>query len=91
VGLAARRFQTLRRRLSTSVSRSAIGDKSNTKWWAEKIGANKRRDVDTTSQLEKAGWTVIRVREHEAPVDAAERVVAAVRGAGIAPPRQQAA
>lgn len=48
--------------------------KSNTKWWAAKIEANKRRDRDTTRALETAGWLVIRVWEHESPAAAASRV-----------------
>jgi DNA (cytosine-5)-methyltransferase 1 len=64
--------------------------KSNTKWWAKKISANKERDVDTTLQLEGAGWTVMRIWEHEDPVDAAERVIAAFRAATERPQRRAA-
>jgi DNA (cytosine-5)-methyltransferase 1 len=52
--------------------------KSNTKWWKDKIDANKRRDADTTRRLEAAGWTVVRVWEHEDPEEAARRVAAAL-------------
>ena len=48
--------------------------KSNTKWWADKIATNKARDADTTSQLKRNGWRVLRVWEHEDPQDAADRV-----------------
>ncbi|HEY2062559.1 MAG TPA: very short patch repair endonuclease [Amycolatopsis sp.] len=48
-------------------------------YWAEKIGANRARDEDTTERLRAAGWAVLRVWEHEAPDAAAARVVAAVR------------
>lgn len=53
--------------------------KSHTKWWAEKIAANQRRDLDTTLRLEEAGWKVIRMWEHDDPVEVADRVCAAVR------------
>jgi DNA mismatch endonuclease (patch repair protein) len=55
--------------------------KSHTKWWAEKIDANRRRDAETTALLEQAGWAVLRVWEHEDPATAADRVEAAVRDA----------
>jgi DNA (cytosine-5)-methyltransferase 1 len=55
--------------------------KSNTKWWADKIAANCAGDAKTTAALEAAGWTVVRVWEHEAPGFAAERVAAIVEAA----------
>lgn len=48
--------------------------KSNTKWWREKIENNQRRDTETTSRLQAAGWTVERVWEHEPPEQAARRI-----------------
>lgn len=51
---------------------------TNADWWTTKLDANVRRDAATTQQLEAAGWTVIRVWEHE-PLDVAVgRVVRAV-------------
>lgn len=52
--------------------------KSNTKWWADKIDANRKRDRETAKALEAAGWHVERVWEHEAPEDAADRIAAQV-------------
>jgi len=52
--------------------------KVNGDWWAEKLQANQARDLDTTAQLIAAGWAAVRVWEHEDPVDAAQRVSAAV-------------
>lgn len=52
--------------------------KSNTKWWADKIAANKERDLDTVEKLTGAGWTVVRVWEHEDPAVASERIVGIV-------------
>lgn len=37
----------------------------NSRFWREKIEANKRRDVDTDMLLRAAGWKVVRVWEHE--------------------------
>lgn len=54
--------------------------KSNKKWWADKIGANKQRDAASTAALEGAGWTVVRVWEHESPASAADRIVSSVSG-----------
>jgi DNA (cytosine-5)-methyltransferase 1 len=48
--------------------------KSNTKWWADKIAANQRRDKEVARQLTAAGWRVLVVWEHEPPEDAAERI-----------------
>lgn len=52
--------------------------KSNTKWWAEKIAANRRRDRATAKRLASAGWRVERVWEHEPPANAAQRIAALV-------------
>lgn len=48
--------------------------KSNTKWWREKIEKNRARDDETTQLLTAAGWTVVRVWEHEDPAEAVERI-----------------
>jgi DNA mismatch endonuclease (patch repair protein) len=52
---------------------------ANREWWADKIEANRARDLDTDSRLREAGWTVVVVWEHEDVVQAADRVEAAVR------------
>lgn len=63
---------------------------SNVKWWADKIQKNKDRDADTTRRLENAGWTVLRVWEHEPPADASKRVAAIVIGeASVNEPRRR--
>jgi len=54
--------------------------KSHTKWWADKIEANRQRDAHTTEALADAGWVVVRIWEHEDPADAAERIETVVRG-----------
>jgi len=53
--------------------------KANRAWWTEKLEANERRDRNTDTELIAAGWLVIRIWEHEDPVEAADRVEAAVR------------
>lgn len=56
--------------------------RSNGEWWAAKLEANVRRDRDTDGRLWVAGWTVVRVWEHEDPASAADRIEALVRGTG---------
>ncbi|PZU80680.1 MAG: very short patch repair endonuclease [Shinella sp.] len=41
--------------------------KANNGWWAGKIEENRRRDFETTAELEGRGWRVMRFWEHEAP------------------------
>jgi DNA mismatch endonuclease, patch repair protein len=53
--------------------------KENADWWREKIEANQRRDRDTDARLTAAGWTVIRVWEHEDPTQAADQIVEIAR------------
>lgn len=53
--------------------------KTNAVWWRQKLDANVRRDRKTDSVLAEAGWTVIRIWEHEDPVTAADHVEAVVR------------
>ncbi|AZZ15196.1 TPA: very short patch repair endonuclease [Pseudomonas aeruginosa] len=53
--------------------------KSNAEWWRAKINANIARDRDTDCKLIEAGWTVIRVWEHEDIQTAADRIEAVVR------------
>lgn len=52
--------------------------KANARWWREKLDRNRRRDQETDRILNAAGWTVVRVWEHEDPEEAAIRIAAAV-------------
>jgi len=52
--------------------------KRNRSWCAAKLGENVKRDGQTDRQLVDAGWTVIRIWEHESVEIAVERVVAAL-------------
>lgn len=58
----------------------------NGEFWSAKIATNRVRDDDTDTRLHEAGWSVIRVWEHEDPVEAAERIAEAVRSRTSAPP-----
>ncbi|MFF5264315.1 very short patch repair endonuclease [Actinomadura viridis] len=54
--------------------------RQNRQFWADKIEKNRARDRDTDMRLTDAGWLVIRVWEHEDPIEAADRIAKAVRG-----------
>lgn len=53
--------------------------RTNSGYWSAKIERNKARDVETDRALLDAGWTVIRVWEHEDPVGVADRIRELVR------------
>ncbi|WP_082789453.1 very short patch repair endonuclease [Tsukamurella pseudospumae] len=48
--------------------------KTNAEFWATKVEKNRARDEDTNQRLRKAGWTVVRVWEHEDPATAAAAI-----------------
>ncbi|NEA46546.1 very short patch repair endonuclease [Streptomyces sp. SID10815] len=50
----------------------------NGDYWAAKVERNRTRDEDTDRRLGEAGWTVVRVWEHEDPLEAVSRVEEAV-------------
>lgn len=52
--------------------------RSNSSFWVDKVSRNRERDVDTDSRLKAAGWTVVRVWEHEDPGEACQRVAEAL-------------
>jgi DNA mismatch endonuclease (patch repair protein) len=52
---------------------------SNADFWRQKIETNRRRDRDTDAQLEKSGWRVVRVWEHEDPGSAVTQIETIVR------------
>ena len=54
--------------------------RTNASYWSEKLARNVARDADTTSQLQDAGWTVLRFWEHEDPETVATAVAVAVWG-----------
>ncbi|MGN7133788.1 very short patch repair endonuclease [Rhodococcoides corynebacterioides] len=57
----------------------ATRPRNNAQWWADKLAANVARDRDTDGRLADAGWTVVRIWEHEDPAAAAEKVITTVR------------
>jgi DNA mismatch endonuclease (patch repair protein) len=52
--------------------------KANADWWKAKLEANRSRDRDTDAKMIEAGWTVVRVWEHEDSTAAAHRVAEAL-------------
>jgi DNA mismatch endonuclease (patch repair protein) len=59
--------------------------RSNRDYWVPKLRRNAERDRQIDEDLARAGWTVVRVWEHENAADAASRIGALVcewRGAG---------
>ena len=53
---------------------------TNAHFWSAKIAANQRRDIAQTEELERAGWLVVRVWEHDDPTAVANRIAPVVRG-----------
>lgn len=51
---------------------------SNSAFWRTKIEGTRERDQVQTDWLSDAGWTVLRVWEHEPVADAVERVIRTV-------------
>lgn len=47
---------------------------TNSIYWEAKVVRNRERDLETTTRLEKSGWSVLRLWEHEDPDQAAELV-----------------
>jgi DNA mismatch endonuclease (patch repair protein) len=52
---------------------------TNAAYWAEKVMRNRERDAETDRLFVEAGWAVIRVWEHEDPIESAGRVAEQVR------------
>jgi DNA mismatch endonuclease (patch repair protein) len=65
--------------------RHGSSPKANSQYWKQKLERNVARDRRADLALATAGWTVIRVWEHEDPVEAAGRIEAVVRGRGRTP------
>ncbi|MEC3955716.1 very short patch repair endonuclease [Nocardia sp. CDC153] len=56
----------------------ATHPKNNAEWWAAKLAGNVARDRDTDARLTAAGWTVVRVWEHQDAESAADLVLRAL-------------
>ncbi len=48
--------------------------KTNADYWAEKVRTNRLRDAATDQALREAGWSVVRIWEHEPVESAANRI-----------------
>jgi DNA mismatch endonuclease (patch repair protein) len=57
----------------------ATKPRSNVEFWEQKLKRNRERDREIDRLLRERGWEVLRVWEHEDPVDAADRVETALR------------
>ncbi len=53
--------------------------KAHSRWWREKINANRRRDADTVRRLRASGWIVMRVWAHQDPEATARRLARIVK------------
>jgi DNA mismatch endonuclease (patch repair protein) len=53
--------------------------RANAEFWERKLKRNCERDGATNRFLEERGWEVLRIWEHEDPVEAADRVEEVVR------------
>lgn len=59
----------------------ATWPKQNAEFWRQKIEANRQRDADTNARLRDGGWMVLRIWEHESPIEASKPVVHMVTAA----------
>jgi len=53
--------------------------RSNPDYWAPKLSRNVERDRRVDQALREAGWTVVRVWEHEPPEEATHQVIEALQ------------
>lgn len=59
--------------------------RTNADYWSRKLARNVERDHETDRLAREAGWTVVRVWEHEPPEQAADRIQAVITRAAGAP------
>lgn len=59
--------------------------KANAAFWADKLARNRQRDRDTDGLLRAAGWTVVRVWEHDTPEDVVRHIEGLVRRTDVTP------
>jgi len=57
----------------------ATTPRANAEFWEHKLTRNRERDAETNQKLSEYGWAVVRIWEHEDPVEAADRVAGVVR------------
>jgi DNA mismatch endonuclease, patch repair protein len=63
-----------------SCPKHATFPNANAEWWATKLEQNRLRDTETNRLLTDAGWTVVRVWEHDDPEHAAIVIHQLIRG-----------
>ena len=51
-----------------------MAPKANADWWQAKLRANRERDARNDRTLAEDGWLVLRVWEHDDPIEIADRV-----------------
>jgi DNA mismatch endonuclease (patch repair protein) len=51
-----------------------VEPKTNTRFWQDKLAANRRRDRETDASLGDAGWIVLRFWEHQSPTVIADEI-----------------
>jgi DNA mismatch endonuclease (patch repair protein) len=56
--------------------------RANAAYWQPKLATNRERDRRVDRALTAAGWSVVRIWEHESAADAVDAVVAALRARG---------
>lgn len=49
--------------------------KTRAEWWLNKINGNKKKDIDSITQLEKLGWQVVIIWECELTPDKRENTI----------------
>ncbi len=57
-----------------------VTPKTRTSFWLAKIAANRARDLESTRDLESAGWTVRRYWEHQDPAWVAADITTCLDG-----------
>lgn len=51
-----------------------VAPKQNVTFWSDKVDRNRARDRETNGLLQQAGWTVLRVWEHEEAEEVVRRI-----------------
>lgn len=61
-----------------------VSPRTNTEYWTAKLERNVARDRRNDAELARAGWTVVRIWEHDSPRAAADRIEAVLVAAQAA-------
>ena len=52
---------------------------ANGSYWGPKLKRNTQRDRETVARLQSAGWTAVRIWEHDPPQGVCDRIIAILR------------